>query len=362
MPSAKGNQPISSGSNQNQSKYAKDKAPKHNKQLKYRKHKKTGVSQEKRVDNKQTKMINKLSNQVYKLQMKSYGKVQQNFHVLYGRPLTVNRLQPICLDLTDFTCARGPEVAGLPFSFGAEIYQLVPPNLAPSSVNNWRIKPPSATYGDNLYWQHQNLDQVDTGAYLAMSATYFIEVEGLPVAENTRVRFDVISQKSESILPAQRIVAPATPLTKLLPDTLRYFQNIADPTENRINPTYFNKYMSKTVFLNSTKGNTTGSTTRGTTANKMRFSFKLNPNKLCVQSETNPQVGDGIVQNDNPPPDDGAQVEYPRGNFGPRNVPATQPLWLLISSDNEQDADLGNIQVRLSRRVVWRDHLGSSML
>ena len=360
MPSARGNQPISSGSNHNQSSYSKDKAPKRNKKLKFRKPKKTA----KTVNNKQSAMINKLSKQVYKLQMSSYGKVQQNFHQLYGRPLTVSNLKPICLDLTDFTCSRGPETAGVPASYGAEIYQLVPPNIAPSSVNHWRIKPPSATYGENLYWKDQNLDQVDTGAYLAMSATYFVEVEGLPVAQNTRVRFDIISQKPDAILPAERIVAPATPLPKLLPDTLRYLQNIADPTENRINPVYFKKYMSKTIFLNSTKGNTAGSTTRGTTANKMRFSFRITPNKLCVQSETNPQVGDGVVINDNPPPVDGAQPEYPRGNFGPRNVPATQPLWLLISSDNKLDPNpLNNlVQVKLSRRVVWRDHIGSSML
>lgn len=368
MPSAKGNQPISSGSNHNQSSYAKDKAPKHNKKLKYRKHKKTGISQEKRVDNKQTKMINKLSRQVYKLQMSSYGKVQQNFHLMQnaGSPsdnhFYITNERPVCLDLTDFTCIRGPEDAtGLPAQEGGSIYQLAPPALAPGRVCNWVPKPQNPDYGKNYYWDTQNLDRPDTGAYLAMGATYFVEVEGIPFCDNTRVRFDVISQKPNAILPARLIQPPNTPLPRLLPDTLRYFQNICDPTENRINPTYFRKYMSKTVFLNSSKASSTGVTTRGTTANKMRFSFKITPNKLCVQAETNPQVGGGIVINDSPPPTDGEQDEIPRGNFGPRNVPATQPLWLLVSSDNTQDND-HRIKVSMSRRIVWRDHIGSSML
>lgn len=368
MPSAKGNQPILSGSNHNESKYAKDRALKSNAKVSYRKYKKSGKEHQKAVDNKQTKMINKLSSQVYKLQMSSYGKVQQNFHVMRnaGSPADnhfyITNERPVCLDLTDFTCIRGPEDAtGLPSQEGANIFQLQPPASAPGRVCNWEVKPENPDYGKNVYWYHQNLDQPDTGAYLAMNATYFVEVEGIPFSDNTRIRFDVISQRPDAILPATQTQLPATPLTKLLPDTLRYMQNLADPTINRINPTYFRKYMSKTIFLNSSKSNSAGVTTRGTTANKMRFSFKINPNKVCVQSETNPQVGGGIVINDKPPPVDGEQVEYTRGNFGPRNVPATQPLWLLISSDNESDPD-SRISVSLSRRIVWRDHIGSSQL
>lgn len=355
MPGPKGNQPISSGSNHNQQNTNKSRPPKHNKKLSFQKYKKSGRSAAKRVDNKQSAMINALSKQVYKLQMAQYGKVQQNYHVQTA-PLFLERDRPCCLDLTDFTCERGPEVAGIASSDGALIYQLQPPNQSPTQAQYWRRKPPNVTYGHNLYWNNQNQDQPDTGAYLALGATYFVEVKGLPVANNVRVRFDVVSQKPDAILPAER-VNNVTPITKLLPDTLPHMRRLANPTENRINPTYFHKYFSKTVFLNSTKAEDT----KGTTANIMRFSFKIKPNKLCVQSETNPQVGGGIVENDNPPPDTGIQPEYPRGNFGPRNVPATQPLWMLITSDNELD-DQERIQVVMSRRIVWRDHLGSSNL
>lgn len=366
MPGAHGNQPTSTGSNYNQSKYAKDKAPKRNKEVKYQKHKKHGKEYQKVVDNKQAKMINRLSRQVYKLQMKSYGKVQQNFHLMSttgsgaDNEILVNADRPVCLDLTDFTCERGPEVAGLPSIEGANIFQLAPPAAAPSRVANWIRKPIDSVYGDNIYWEHQNADRPDTGAYLAMNATYFVEIKGVPYTDNTRVRFDVISQKPNAILPATAIQGPATPLPKLLPDTLRYMKDLADPTKNRINPTYFHKYMSKTVFLNSSKSEDT----KGTTANVMRFSFKIHPNKLCIQSQTNPQVGGGIVISEDPPPDDGEQEEFSRGNFGPRNVPATQPLWLLISSDAPGGSPPPEyrIAVSLSRRVVWRDHIGSSQL
>lgn len=364
MPGAKGNQPPSSGSNHNQSKYAKDTRPKHNKPVKYRKYKKTGKEHQKSVDNAQTKMINKLSKQVYKLQMASYGKVQQNYHLLNSdageNALYVNEDRPCCLDLTDFTCERGPVVAGIPAQDGANVFSIGGPALAPSRVATWIPKPDHPVYGENLYWSHQNQDQPDTGAYLAMSATYFVEVQGVPFCDNTRVRFDIISQKPNAILPAEKIQTPSTPLPKVLPDTLRYLTSCADPTKNRINPTYFRKYMSKTIFLNSSKTDDT----KGTTANIMRFSFKVTPNKLCVQSLTNPQVGGGIVINETPPPTDQEQDEYTRGNFGPRNVPITQPLWLLISSDavGGSPPPPNRIQVSLSRRIVWRDHLGSSNL
>lgn len=354
MPSARGNQPSSTGSNYNQRKMNKSTAPKHNKKVKYRKTKPKQPS----IDNKQTKMINRLSNQVYKLQMASYGKVQQNFHIL-KEPLKPQKDRPLCLDLTDFTCERGPEVAGLPSQFGAIVYQIQPPNLSPSQISEWtHYQDNNATYGQNLYWTKQNLDQPDTGCYLAMNATYFVEVEGVPVADNLRVRFDVVSQKPNAILPARRVNL-STPITKLLPDTLPYLRRLANPCENRINPVYFKKYFSKVIFLNSTKREDT----KGTTANKIRFSFTIRPNKVCVQEETNPQTGGGIVINEDPPPATGEQVEIPRGNFGPRNVPATQPLWMIISADNpHDDTDPQQVQVKMSRRIVWRDHLGSSNL
>lgn len=358
MPGPKGNQPSSSGSNYNQRNTNKTKVPVKNKKLKATPYKKVGLEAQKRVDNKQTAVINRLSKQVYQLKMSSYGKVQQNYHQMTNT-LFIEKDRPICLDITDFTCERGPEIAGVPSVNGAALYQLTPPASAPSELAFWKPKPIDPTYGQNHYWHHQNQDQPDTGAYLCVNATYFVEVKGLPNADNVRVRFDIISQKMNAVFPATAIQLPSTPLSKVLPDTLKDLRNLADPTINRINPVYFKKYMSKTIFINSTKS----ADTKGTTANIHRFSFTIRPNKLCIQSQTNPQVGGGIVINDNPPPDSGEQQEVSRGNFGPRNVPINQPLWLLVSGDNAlADPTQQRIQLNMSRRVVFRDHLGSSNL
>jgi len=348
MPGAKGNQPSSTGSNYNQMRSSHATAPKKMRAVKYRKYKKTGKPAQKRVDNKQTSAINALAKKVYQLELSKYGKVQQNFHKL-ERTLVPTNVQPLCFDLTDFTCARNIVSGGAVWQHG-----LVPPvNVSPASY--W-IKAQSANY----YWNNDNDDQPDGGAYLAKMATYFVEVIGNVALSNTRVRFDVISQKSNALLPnAQSIV------DQNLPDTLNDMKHLAEfGTCNRINPTFFKKYFTKTVYLNSSK---LDRARKGTTSNNIRFSFTIRPNKVCIQNETNPQVGGGIVADDTDPTIMDQQVEIDRGNFGPNNVPATQPLWCLISTDDPKDPDPlppgqqpHKVEVRIHRRIVWADALGSS--
>lgn len=334
MPNARGNQPMSAGSNYNQSAAAKKVVPKKNKAIKYKK----GGGKKASYDNKQTSKINALSKQVHKLQMASYGKVQQNFQRLREILVPV-ATRAICLDLTDFTCNR----PGTPSAAeGANVFQYGLTTTTPAAVAHWDL----ASLNTNVFWKHQNVDQVDGGAYLAMNCTYFVEVQGVDALDNTRVRFDIVSQKP-SVLTQQ--IAGATALTGILtlPDSLNSMQHLADPTVNRINPLYFKKYMSKVVFINSAKSNPD---TKGTTANIMRFSFRLKPNKLCIQNKTNPTIGN---LDDEP--------EIARGNFGPYNVPATQPLWMIISTDDEVGV-LDAVNIKISRRVVWRDQIGSANL
>ena len=327
------NQPQSTTSNQNQSKQAAAKRPpKRNKKAKYTKPPK--VAHKAKIDNSQSKLINRLSKQVYSLQMSKYGNVQQNYHTL-RTALVPQSTQPLCLDLTDFTCNRpdGPAAAE-----GARVYQHVGMGL-PAEASVWSIVP----YENNYYWNKQNKDQPDGGSYLAMSATYFIEVKGVNSLDNTRVRFDVISQKPNAI------ISTPSASDNVLPNTLVHMKHLATPmgaSSNRINPIYFRKYFSKTVFVNSALGGETG--TKGTTANIIRFSFKLKPNKLCTQQYTNPSVG-----NLDPQP------EISRGNFGPYNVHASQPLWMVISTDDI--SPIGDaVSVNISRRIVWRDTIGSA--
>lgn len=340
------NQPFSSSSNRNVRNTARNAVPKKpSKKVEYRKHSKKGLPAQKMYDNKQTNAINKLQKQVYGLQMSKYGKTQQNFHTLSGtlglpaHPLLPNN--PMCLDLTDFTCQRGVINGGSVYRLGV--------GTAIEQIANWER---NALALDNFYWENQNEDQPDTGAYLAMDATYFVEVSGGRALSNVRIRFDVIAQKPDAVIPS---AATATTESLALPDTLVYMKSLCQPHLNRINPSFFKKYMTKIIFINSDKQNLYN---KGTTANKMRFSFTIKPNKLCIQNETNPQVGGGIIENDTTLVQE-QQEEYDRGNFGPLNVPATQPLWLLISTDDGNDDNL-NVNIKISRRIRWKDTLGSS--
>lgn len=340
------NQPSSTSSNYNQMQSSKIKPPSKRKSLKFRKYKKSGVSGQKMADNKQTAAINDLSKKVYSLEMSKYGKTQQNFHSLERNLVPINT-KPLCFDLTDFTCIRpgDPEING-----GSVWQHYLAPPVNVSTASHWKLE--GAT---NLYWNNNNDDQPDGGAYLAKMATYYVEVRGNTFLSNTRVRFDVVSQKPDALIPNSLSTEDAN-----LPDTLNYLKNLCEPHLNRINPVYFKKYFSKVIFLNSSKT----ATTKGTTANVIRFSFTIRPNKVCIQNETNPQVGGGIVVDPDDPTLDNQQVEIARGNFGPNNVPATQPLWCIISTDDEGGSTPATqaVQIKMSRRVVWCDQLGSAAL
>lgn len=319
-----GNQPISTSSNQNMPRDQQLKPPKKNKPVKRSKY-------GKKQDKSQNAMIDKLSKQVYRLQMASYGKPQQNLQVLQAPLIPIARA-PICFDLTDFTSYRGTN------STGCGIYQ-VNQTGGVDNINAFT----TAHLNTNIYWSGNNKDSPDTGAYLAQSCTYFIEVLGRDTLDNTRVRFDIISAR-----PGATLGADGTLITRALPETLPNLLNLADPSLGyRINPTYFKKYFSKTIFINSSKT----AEQKGTTANIMRFSFQLKPNKVVLQRVTNPAVQDA----NNP------TGEEASGSYGPWNVGTTQPLWIIISTDDATSLD-DQVIVNISRRVNWRDMIGNSSI
>ena len=343
MVKPRGNQPMSSAGNKNVRTKVSNYKPRRGKSLAFRKYKRTGVSGQKRVDNKQTAQINKLTKQVYNLQMSKFGNVQQNYHAL-AEQLKPAATKPICFDMNDYTCERGVVIGGL-------VYQHDPANVPPSEpveVTHW-IRNDN---GQNFYWQNQNEDQPDAGSYLAMDATYFFSIQGNRSLSDTRIRLDLIVQKEDVSFPS---FATAATQSLALPDTLQYMKHLCDPYQNRINPTYFRKIMTKIVYINSSK---TNAHVKGTTGNRMRFSVNVKPNRVMIQNETNPQTGGGVVAFDSG--GTGEQQEYERGNFGPLNVPTTQPLWCIISTDDPNGGD--EVIVEVSRRVRWRDALGSAGL
>lgn len=335
------NQPMSSRGNLNVRSKESNSKPKKGKKLPFSKYKKTGVSAQKRVDNAQTAKINTLTKQVYNLQMSKFGSVQQNYHQL-AEVLKPTDQNPLCFDMNDFTCERGVVVGGLTYQHVAG----APDD--PVAVTHWQ----RPTTADNYYWQNQNEDQPDGGSYLAMDSTYFFSVSGNRALSDTRIRFDIIVQKPGTTL-ADSGVTPFDSL--VLPDTLSQMKHLTDPYQNRINPTYFKKIKTKIVYINSTKNN---QYVKGTTGNRMRFSLTFRQNRVMIQNETNPQVGGGVVAYDSG--GTGEQIEYAQGNFGPLNVPSTQPMWCIISSDDPAGGD--EVLIEVSRRIRWRDALGSAAI
>lgn len=340
-----GNQPQNTSSNYN-TRSSKNRVPKRGKKLRFQRYKKTGMSAAKRVDNKQTAAINSLTKQVYNLQMSKYGKVQQNYHNMV-ETLVPSGTQPICFDMTDFTCERIALQQA-----GGSVFQWGSPNPGINEVTHWQRNNIAL---NNFYWENQNQDAPDTGSYLAMDATYFFEIKGNRNLTDTRIRIDIIAQKPGAVLP---IAAGGATTDLVLPETLGYFKHLTRPYLNRINPSYFKKYMTKIVYINSAK---TDANVKGTTGNNMRFSLRIKPNKLCVQNETNPTIGGAIFQPDDPADPPAVEPEYQYGNFGPLNVPAEQPLWCLISTDDPAGGSQ-SVEVLVSRRVRWRDSVGSSAI
>lgn len=345
MPRARGNQPSSTGNNNNVRRSHRA-VPKKGKKLQYQRYKKTGLSAAKRVDNKQTSVINKLSKQVYSLQMSKYGKVQQNYHNMV-EVIKPTGTQPICFDMTDFTCER----LGINHS-GGSIYQWGQPQQGVNEITNWQR---NSVALNNYYWENQNQDAPDTGSYLAMDATYFFEIKGNRNLTDCRIRIDIIAQKPGAVLP----IAPGGATNDLvLPETLGYFKHLTRPYLNRINPSFFKKYLSKVVYINSAK---TDPNVKGTTGNNMRFSLQIKPNKLCIQNETNPTIQSAVFQGEDPAVPPAVEPEYLQGNFGPLNVPAEQPLWCILSSDDPAGG-AQEVEVYVSRRIRWRDTVGSSAI
>ncbi len=339
MVKPRGNQPMSSSGNKNVRSKPINGKPRIGKRVAYRKYKKTGVSGQKRVDNQQTAQINQLTKQVYGLQMSKFGSTQQNYHAL-AEQLKPTATSPICFDMNDFTCERGAVLGG-------RVYQHTA-SAIPDEVTHWIRN----SNGENYYWSNDNENQPDGGSFLNMDSTYFFSISGNRSLSDTRIRIDLIVQKAGTIFPS---FATAATESLALPDTLGSFKHLCDPYQNRINPTHFRKIMTKIVYINSSK---TNAHVKGTTGNRVRFSINVKPNRVMIQNETNPQVGGGLVAFDNGTT--GEQVEYDRGNFGPLNVPTTQPLWCLISTDDPSGAD--EVLVEVSRRCRWKDVLGSSAL
>jgi len=333
------NQPSHIASDQNLSKNIKsqNKKPKLNKKIK--------SQNKRRTDKKQNKLINKLSEQVYHLQMAKYGKVQINYQTMQD-PLIPLADYPITFNLNDISCKRTTSL-GTPTFSGCRFYQTATgtshvqllPNVFKINVDN------------NPYWETLNKDGPDTAGYYLDSVRYFFNIKGRPNLDDTRVRIDIIAQKPGTLNSETIPTGPTGgDLPLILPWTLPYMTNLVGGIKNRINGLHFKKYISKTFYLNSQPAQT--SAVHPTTSNSQNWSFTIRPNKPILQKTTYPIYTPGVTGP--------TLIDSP---YGPDNISShLTPLHCIISTDDLTAAAGDQVNVTISRRCVFRDMMGSALL
>lgn len=309
--------------------------------------------------------INSLNRQVKHLQLAAYGSYQTNLQIQKGGPIIPLAQSPALLDLTDFTCQR----VGALNDFGAQLYQYstaFPPVLTGRGL--WEVSP----LGQNVFWKNYNEQRPgETGQYLPMYAKYTVNITGVPTLSDTRIRLDCFSQKAKTIVTNIQAEDDLR-----LPGALSALTDMASPQLNRINPAYFNKYWSKTFYLNST--NT--ATRIGTTGNTIRYTFVVKPKHPRKQLVTNfnpiipvidlsgveQAINDHIDHSDHSSAESDVELGAPPVDnivgldYSPFNSAVDAPLYLLISTTDTTAALSNQVQITMSRRLGWRDWEGTT--
>ncbi len=337
------NQPSSTKNNKNLSKEVKEANP-YRKPRKNRKLKTYGKKAPKRkTDKVQNSTINKLSKQVYNLQMAKYGKIQMNFQTMTDVLIPIADY-PITFNLNDISCKR-TTVTGTPTFSGCRFYQSDTSNHVQLLPNLFKIN-----VVNNEYWEHLNSDGPDTGGYYLDEVVYNFAIKGRPNLDDTRVRIDIIAQKpgamnSKTIPTGQ--TGNLVPL--MLPWSLPYMSNLVSGINNRINPLYFKKYTSKTFYFNSTP--ISGSNAlHPTTANSQNWSYTVRPKRAILQEKTYPIYTPGVTG--------GTAIDSP---YGPDNVDWLSPLHCIISTDDLLSSVGDQVNVTISRRCTFRDFMGAAL-
>lgn len=281
--------------------------------------------------------VNSLSKQVRSLKVSQYGKPQTGFHRFSNHVVPIQRY-PVLFDMLDYT-VNHQSGAGTLIPSGP-IFQYSGATL--QAVATW-----DRANLTSVFWLGENTDTVDTGAYYATWMDYCIAIEGDGGLDDTRVRVDIFYQKPKSVWQG-----PPGTQNILLPNALNQFDNIATPELNQINPKYFRKVYTKVVYFNSRTDEPTALAIGRTqfTPNKRYVRFRCSPKKLIKQALTNP-VSQG-----------GPEAVIPDGSFGHLNTPVGQALWCLISTDDQSALTGDAVKVTISRKLGWRDPLGSSQL
>lgn len=305
--------------------------------------------------------INRLGRAVRAAKMAGYGPIQSNYQT-HNRALIPTAALPVLTVLNDFTCNR--DIGSL--NDGCPFYQYNAAGvLTTGGMYTTQIIPPSVFHGD-----FNRNRPGEKGQYFPVRAEYSVTITGNPALDNTRIRFDMFTQKTRPIV--QSIVAGTS---KALPGALNSLAFMASGgILNRLSPFYFKKYWSKTFFINSSK---TNAATKGTTGNEVRFKFSIhgkypvkmltvppNPVPDVVNEAIAEALNEHLDEDDHSSSHDDLELAAPSTvplNYKFDNTALGSQLWLLVSTDDETAAVGDQVEVRISRRVIWRDFQGTNL-
>jgi len=289
---------------------------------------------------------------IRRLELAQYGAVQQNLQVAVSQanpsqPIGVSSLSPICWDATDFTSYR--TAAGPVTSVGCRIWRV---NLLSGTSLDQAGYWNTATFDDNAFWKHSNRDFPDGGSYKPIAAYYTIdwEVTAQPDQPPPIVYLHCMTQKAGAGMRNNDPLAGANIFNLGMPQALVHLKQLADGDLNRVNSDFFRVYKTRKLqLLPNIAASDSG--TGGQRHYYMKFS--VHPKKVRHQMQPDPMTP-GFVENE------AGQTEY--GSFGQYNVDPSTPFWAVLSSTARNGDPENATNVKISRKVLWRDTNGSTFI
>lgn len=302
---------------------------------------------------RRVKSFNQLARKVAWNSQKLHGDLQRNmqqseFTDQHGSDVRVD--YPLLFDLTNFTSDNLGD--GVPPDAALTIFKMAPGTapgqFVPKAVGGFdRTNLTGLNIGGLSLWSKCNADIPDTGKYFAVGSKYRLQFS---VTGTVRIRIQVFSVNARMIGYDSKFRQFA------LPGSLDAFSKMC--TGNQLPRKYFKVYKDfERVF----------SPEHNQTAGNSLVTFSFHHNKKCEQYLTNPAVG-GTNPADNLDPgsisaSNASGIHNVNGGywFNYFNVPQSQPLWMLISSDvggAPTAPSTDQVTVSISRTVMWRDHVG----
>ena len=271
-----------------------------------------------------------------------YGAIQTNLG-RWNESLALKRNESIIFDMTDFTSARIVNSTTPPTTVKhARVFQLsggAPNVVVPETF--WT----GGYWNSDLFNVFEQRDQCgDTGYYLPLYGEYVLEFNCKTKQTDVppRVRIDMICHTKKGLIPITGVTTPAQ--NRTLPWACTYFPDLAGHV-SQLNGHYFKRLKTEQFIMNNDTAMSNGGM-----AKQYRKSFQIKPKKPIRQMKSVPAIpGTTELETD----------VTSLGNYGPYNRDPRSPVWMIISTDAGDDI---GITVQCTRKVKWRDPVGSSAL